>query len=63
LHEIPRLSQDEEYDEDLELEEAEEDARAARPKSGVVVISLREIVIFTVTDGTFSQSYLPFDAA
>lgn len=25
-----------------------------RPRSGVVVISLREIVIFTVTDGTFS---------
>ena len=26
-----------------------------------MVVSLREIIIFTVTDGVFQQSYLPFD--
>jgi hypothetical protein len=46
----------------LDQNEEEDNARSMRPKSGVVVISLREIVIFTVTDGTFSQSSLPFES-
>ena len=41
--------------------EDEYNSKMMRPRGGVVVISLRQIEIFTVNDGTFSQSSLPFD--
>ena len=47
---------------DDQKEEKDEDIDQL-PKSGVVVISLRELVIFTVTNGSFSQIFLPFDTA
>jgi hypothetical protein len=44
-------------DEEIELR------RAQIPKSGIVVISLKEIVIFTVKESSFTQTYLPLDQA
>jgi len=46
-----------------QLDEEAELKKASIPKSGIVVISLKEIIIFTVKENSFTQTYLPLDQA
>lgn len=45
------------------MDEEEKERELMKPKTGIVVISMHEIIIFTVRERSFTQAFLPLDQA